>query len=144
MRVAIHSCLTITTTQSCRRCRSNLFLSGKGDAGPVLQHLTISPQLVGITKEPLSYDLLIVFWPDDTTIIPDTASHIDTHDDIAMTTLQTSLAVLQQGSSLATQLPFIAPIAGLLLQALTMRDARVPYNSSDNALMNASPGSETM
>jgi hypothetical protein len=44
-----------------------------------------------------------------------------------MSAIQTSLAVLQQGSSLATQLPFIAPIAGLLLQALTMRDVRITH-----------------
>ncbi|KAF8258924.1 hypothetical protein EI94DRAFT_1814322 [Lactarius quietus] len=43
-------------------------------------------------------------------------------EDIAMSAIQTSLAVLMEGSSLATKLPFIAPIAGLLLQALTMRD----------------------
>ena len=48
------------------------------------------------------------------------------------------------GSSLASKLPFIAPIAGLLLQALTMRDARVPYISSDNVLISASPGSEAI
>ena len=61
-----------------------------------------------------------------------------------MNAIQTSLAVLQAGSSLASKLPFIAPIAGLLLQALTMRDARVPYISSDNTLMIASPGSEAI
>ena len=44
-----------------------------------------------------------------------------------MGTLQTSLAVLQQGSSLAAKLPFIAPIAGLIVQALAMRDVRVTY-----------------
>jgi hypothetical protein len=65
------------------------------------------------------------FWPGDSTIIHDPASHIDTHDDIAMSAVQTSLAVLVAGSSLASKLPFIAPIAGLLLQALAMRDARV-------------------
>jgi hypothetical protein len=57
------------------------------------------------------------FWPGDSTIIHDPALHIDTHDDIAMSAIQTSLAVLVAGSSLASKLPFIAPIAGLLLQA---------------------------
>ena len=61
-----------------------------------------------------------------------------------MNAIHTSLAILQDGSSLATKLPFIAPIAGLLLQALTMRDARVPYISSSNALMIPSPGSEAI
>ena len=52
------------------------------------------------------------------------------HDDIAMNTIQTALAVLQEGSSLAAKLPFIAPIVGLLLQALTMWDVRVRHISS--------------
>ena len=43
-----------------------------------------------------------------------------------MSAIQTALAVLMEGSSFATKLPFITPIAGLILQALTMRDARVP------------------
>ncbi|KAH9166544.1 hypothetical protein EDB89DRAFT_2246126 [Lactarius sanguifluus] len=59
-----------------------------------------------------------------TTVVSDPACHVDPHDDIAMNAIQTSLALLKEGSSLATKFPFIAPIAGLLLQALTMRDAR--------------------
>jgi hypothetical protein len=84
------------------------------------------------------------FWLGDATIIHDPASHIDTHDDIAMSAIQTSLAVLVAGSSLASKLPFIAPIAGLLLQALTMRDVRVTFISSDNYALIASPGSEAI
>ena len=84
------------------------------------------------------------FWPGDGTIIHDPASHIDTHDEIAMGAIQTSLAVLMAGSSLASKLPFIAPIAGLLLQALTMRDVCLTYVSSANSLLIASPGSETI
>ena len=53
---------------------------------------------------------------------------MDPHDDIAMNAVQTSLAVLMTGSSLASKVPFIAPIAGLLLQALTMRDASFPVH----------------
>ncbi|KAH9014358.1 hypothetical protein EDB83DRAFT_273549 [Lactarius deliciosus] len=49
-------------------------------------------------------------------------SNIGTHGDITMSAIQTSLAALKEGSALASKLPFIAPIAGLLLQALTMRD----------------------
>ncbi|KAH9056516.1 hypothetical protein EDB87DRAFT_1220421 [Lactarius vividus] len=62
-----------------------------------------------------------------TTVAPDTTWQIDTHDDIAMGAIQSSLALLKEGSSLATNLPFIAPIAGLLLQALTMRDEVKQY-----------------
>ncbi|KAF8269793.1 hypothetical protein EI94DRAFT_1828684 [Lactarius quietus] len=54
--------------------------------------------------------------------VSDLALPIDTHDDIAMSAIQTSLAVLQEGGAIASMLPFIAPIAGLLLQALAMRD----------------------
>jgi hypothetical protein len=58
----------------------------------------------------------------NTTVISRPTSHIDPPDDIAMNAIQMSLAVLVTGSSLASKLPFISPIAGLLLQALTMRD----------------------
>ena len=84
------------------------------------------------------------FWSDTITVVSDPASDIDTHDDMAMGTLQTSLAVLVAGSSLGSKLPFIGPIADLLLQALTMRDVCVTYISSDNVLMSASLGSEAI
>jgi hypothetical protein len=61
-----------------------------------------------------------------------------------MSAIQTSLAVLMAGSSLASNLPFIAPIAGLLLQALNMRDVRLTLVFSDNYLLIASLGSETI
>jgi len=75
-----------------------------------------------------------LFWLDGITVVSDPAWHIGTHDDVAMSAIQTSLAALKEGSSLAAKLPYIAPIAGLLLQALTMRDARVTHISSDNPL----------
>ncbi|KAH8989274.1 hypothetical protein EDB92DRAFT_2003758 [Lactarius akahatsu] len=59
-----------------------------------------------------------------TTIVSDPACRIDPHDDFTMSAIQTSLALLKDGSTLAIKFPFIAPIAGLLLQALTMRDAQ--------------------
>ena len=64
-------------------------------------------------------------WPGDAP-----ALQISTHDDIAMSAIQKSLAILS-GNSLATKLPSISPIAGLLLRALTMRDVRVTHISSD-------------
>ncbi|KAH9164620.1 hypothetical protein EDB89DRAFT_402599 [Lactarius sanguifluus] len=70
-----------------------------------------------------------------TTVVSDTAWHVDTGDDIAMSAIQTSLAVLKEGSSLATELPFIAPIAGLLLQALTMRDEVKQYKGECDIVM---------
>ena len=68
----------------------------------------------------------------ETTVVSDPAWHISMHDDVAMNAIQTALAALKEGSSLASKLPFIAPIAGLLLQALTMRDVRGAHISSDS------------
>ena len=84
------------------------------------------------------------FWPADAATLSGGASNIDAPDDIAMNAIQTSLAVIVTGSSLASKVPFVAPIAGLLLQVLTMRDASVPYISTDNGLTSASPGSEAI
>jgi hypothetical protein len=47
------------------------------------------------------------------------------HGDVAMNAIQTSLAVLKDGSALVTNVPYISPIAGLLLQTLTMRDVSI-------------------
>ncbi|KAH9036954.1 hypothetical protein EDB85DRAFT_672484 [Lactarius pseudohatsudake] len=70
-----------------------------------------------------------------TTVVPDPTWQIDTHDDITMGAIQTSLVLLKEGSSLATKLPFIAPIAGLLLQALTMRDEVKQYKRECEIVM---------
>ena len=45
--------------------------------------------------------------------------------DLAIGVIETSLAALQTGSALATHVPFISPIAGLILQALKMRGVRL-------------------
>ena len=74
------------------------------------------------------------FWPDTITVVSDLPRDIGSPDDVAMGAIQTSLAVLHEGSSLAAKLPFIAPIAGLILQALTMRDVRLTHISSDNSV----------
>ncbi|KAH9036414.1 hypothetical protein EDB84DRAFT_1185487 [Lactarius hengduanensis] len=66
-----------------------------------------------------------------TTVVSD----IGTHGDITMGAIQTSLAALKEGSALATKLPFIAPIAGLLLQALTMRDEVKQYKEECEIVM---------
>ncbi|KAI9449288.1 hypothetical protein BJY52DRAFT_1420066 [Lactarius psammicola] len=61
------------------------------------------------------------------TITSASARLIGMRNDVAMGTVQTSLAALKEGSALAARLPYIAPIAGLLLQPLTMRDARLTH-----------------
>ncbi|KAI0290394.1 hypothetical protein B0F90DRAFT_608080 [Multifurca ochricompacta] len=42
--------------------------------------------------------------------------------DVAITTIETSLAALKEASSLMSKIPYISPVSGLLLQVLTMRD----------------------
>ena len=42
--------------------------------------------------------------------------------DAVMNAIETSLAVLKEGSAFAAKIPYISPVAGLLLLALTMRD----------------------
>jgi hypothetical protein len=56
---------------------------------------------------------------------PDPASSetIGSTGDIAMSAIELSLAALKEASSFAGKIPYISPVAGLLLQALTMRDA---------------------
>jgi hypothetical protein len=49
--------------------------------------------------------------------------------DAAMSAIEASLAALKEASALAKKIPFIGPVAGLLLQALTMRDASLPLLS---------------
>ncbi len=61
-----------------------------------------------------------------------------------MGALETSLLALKDGTALAAKLPYVAPIAGLLLQALTMQDVRVPRISSVYDLMRCSSGNEAM
>ena len=42
-----------------------------------------------------------------------------------MGVVETSLAALQSGSALVTNVPFISPVASLILQALKMRGVRL-------------------
>ena len=44
--------------------------------------------------------------------------------DVTMGVIETSLAALQTGSALVTKVPFISPVAGLILHALKMRGVR--------------------
>ena len=67
------------------------------------------------------------FGPDGAVVVATTAEPVATHGDLAMSTLETSLLALKDGTALAAKLPYVAPIAALLLQALTMRDVRVTH-----------------
>jgi hypothetical protein len=57
------------------------------------------------------------------------------HDSTAIRAIQTSLAVLLEGSVVAAKAPCIARIAGLLRKALTMQDVRLTH-ISDNLCSN--------
>jgi hypothetical protein len=52
-----------------------------------------------------------------------------------MSAIETSLAALQNASGLVSNIPFIAPVVGLLLQVLTMRDASVPLPSQSSLIL---------
>ncbi|KAI9439190.1 hypothetical protein H4582DRAFT_122204 [Lactarius indigo] len=52
-----------------------------------------------------------------------------------MSAIQTSLAILKEGGSLAARYPFIAPIAGLLLRILTLRDDVKRYEGECEIVM---------
>ncbi|KAI0294611.1 P-loop containing nucleoside triphosphate hydrolase protein [Multifurca ochricompacta] len=49
--------------------------------------------------------------------------------------IQLSLAALKEGSAFGSKIPYIAPIAGLLLQALTMRDEVKQYKEDCEEVM---------
>ncbi|KAF8263808.1 hypothetical protein EI94DRAFT_1665241 [Lactarius quietus] len=55
--------------------------------------------------------------------------------DLAMGVIETSLAALQTGSALITNVPFISPVAGLILQALKMRGEVKQYKEQWGAVM---------
>ena len=74
-----------------------------------------------------SFSLKIIARPYPATrLIPASSDPIGGTADTAMGAIEASLAALKEASALARRIPFIAPVAGLLLQALTMRDASVP------------------
>ena len=56
---------------------------------------------------------------------PVPSESIGGNSDVAMSVIETSLATLQAGSALVANVPFIAPIAGIILQALQMRGVRL-------------------
>ncbi|KAI0246909.1 P-loop containing nucleoside triphosphate hydrolase protein [Lactifluus subvellereus] len=54
---------------------------------------------------------------------------------LAMTSIETSLAVLKEASALAEKIPYFSPIAGILLQAITMRDEVKLYKEEWDVVM---------
>jgi len=109
--------LTIPTTNYSRECRRFLSEERFHRSRPASEKSDSQPSATG------------------TTVVADPAWHINMHDEVAMNTIQTTLAVLKEGGSLATKLPYIAPIAGLLLQALAMRDEVKQYKEECEIVM---------
>ncbi|KAI0293368.1 hypothetical protein B0F90DRAFT_1822137 [Multifurca ochricompacta] len=66
---------------------------------------------------------------------PFSSGAIDGYNSIANNAIQISLAALKEGSSLASKIPYIAPIAGLILQVLTMRDEVKQYKAECEVVM---------
>ena len=52
-----------------------------------------------------------------------------------MGVIETSLAAMQTGSALVSNVPFISPVAGLILQALQMRGVRSDLRSDYSPYM---------
>jgi hypothetical protein len=116
---------TLSTTKSCES-KTSLFPSGKHFVGSSLPlRRVISPSVsrcsfeffVSTLTNPDSY-------PSADDLDPVPSGSIGGGGDVAMGVLGTSLAALQTGSALVTNVPFISPVAGLILQALQMRGVR--------------------
>ncbi|KAI0297848.1 hypothetical protein B0F90DRAFT_1926773 [Multifurca ochricompacta] len=69
------------------------------------------------------------------TLNPAPSDDIDGYSSTMSNAIQLSLQVLKEGSAFASKIPYIAPIAGLLLQALTMRDEINQYKGECEEVM---------
>ncbi|KAI0292825.1 P-loop containing nucleoside triphosphate hydrolase protein [Multifurca ochricompacta] len=58
----------------------------------------------------------------DSALLNSSSEPISRAPDVVMSTIETSLVALKEASSLMVKIPYISPVAGLLLQVLTMRD----------------------
>ncbi|KAI0294296.1 P-loop containing nucleoside triphosphate hydrolase protein [Multifurca ochricompacta] len=66
---------------------------------------------------------------------PASSEPISGRVDVAIGAVETSLAALKEVSSLAGKIPYISPIAGIILQALKMRDDVKVYKEEWGAVM---------
>ena len=125
-----------------RECSPSSFLSGKPPVVSFPPLLTIRLQWVSHTLDSLRQHLLIRLLKQvDVDIDSVSSGQVDLPNDFAISAIKTSLAALKDGSALVAKIPYIAPVAALLLQALTMRDASPshiflqPITYSDNRLI---------
>ncbi|KAN0135988.1 hypothetical protein V8E53_006149 [Lactarius tabidus] len=72
---------------------------------------------------------------------PISSESIGGGSDLAMGVIETSLAALQAGSALVTNVPFISPVASLILQALKMRGEVKQCKEEWDAVMDKLSGS---
>ena len=126
-----HTAFTVkpspSTTTSCSN-QANIFPSGSHSARHLISQRARYSLPVRHGKAPIyaSASLLTrtcLCSADDGDPIP--SGTIGGDGDLVMGVIETSLAALQTGSALATHVPFISPIAGLILQALKMRGVRL-------------------
>ena len=71
----------------------------------------------------------------DVDVVSASSRQVDAPGDVAMGAIKTSLVALQVGSAFAAKIPYIAPVAGLLLQALAMREVSPSCISSFNHVL---------
>lgn len=125
---------TIKRRRACNPSNPSTFISDKLPAVSFLRPLEIRLYPVCHTWDALWCQLLIRFEGNVDVISASSTRQVDASSDIAMGAIRTSLAALQVGSAFATKIPYIAPVAGLLLQALAMRDASRSYIPSNNVV----------
>ncbi|KAI0289562.1 hypothetical protein BC826DRAFT_601651 [Russula brevipes] len=76
-----------------------------------------------------------VNWPVPTHLNPVSSGPIGGGVDATISAIETSLAALKETSSLMAKVPWISPVAGLILQALTMREDVRQYKEEWGAVM---------
>jgi hypothetical protein len=86
---------------------------------------TMTHQAIGEDQD-FSYSTVpqhLINWPNPAS--PASSEPIGGIGDTAMSGIEVSLSALKEASTLTAKIPYISFVAGLLLQALTMRDASV-------------------
>jgi hypothetical protein len=121
-----------STTKSCKS-KARIFPSGKQSVVYFLNprrviRLSVSKGRFEFSCRLLTRTLIV----SADVVDPVSSGSIGDGGDVAMGVIETSLAALQTGSALITNVPFIASFAGLIIQALQMRGVRFdspPYTS---------------
>ena len=118
-----------STTKPCKS-KASIFPSGKRSVRSFLLLRRLVSLSVSISSFKSSYHRLA---NSDWYLLADgldpvSSGSIGGGGDVAMGVIETSLAALQAGSALVSNVPFISPVAGLILQALKMRGVRSEHS----------------